>query len=62
MAKTVTVSVEFDAQKYQALVAFAEQKNIDVSAELTKNLEKIYQRIVPATVKKYLDNISGPKE
>ncbi|MFR5141669.1 MAG: DUF6103 family protein [Acutalibacteraceae bacterium] len=45
----------FDAEKVKAMRTYAEQKGIDLDAEITKVLERKYIQIVPKPVREYID-------
>ena len=45
----------FDAEKVKAMRTYAEQKGIDLDAEITKILERKYIQIVPKPVREYID-------
>lgn len=45
----------FDAEKVKAMRTYAEQKGIDLDAEITKILERKYVQIVPRPVREYID-------
>lgn len=49
------VSVYIDDDKYLALKMGVQQKGTSVEEELAQAMEGLYQRVVPANVRTYLD-------
>ena len=49
------VSVYYDEDKYLALEMYAQQKGSSVPEELTQAMDGLYQRVVPANVRAFLD-------
>ena len=64
MKKCITVT--YDELKLLALRQHAEQRGISVEAELAQAAESMYQKLVPATVKAFVqmqtEAMSGKKE
>ena len=52
--KNSIVSVSFDEEKLSAVRRYMQKKNADLEEELTAQLEKLYQKYVPATVQEYI--------
>ncbi len=59
MAKKITFTLEFDAQKLAAIRTFAAEKGVDLEAEFGAFLEKKYKQIVPKNVRQYIDGLNG---
>jgi hypothetical protein len=54
--KKVTISVEYDEDKMKALKYFLKQKGEDdVPEKLVDALESLYKRVVPITVREYIE-------
>ena len=53
MKKSVTVSV--DAEKLTALEMYLGQKNLNLSDELEKFAEQLYQKYVPSNVREFIE-------
>ena len=45
----------FDAEKVKAMRTYAEQKGVDLEAEIAEVLEKKYVQLVPKSVREYID-------
>ena len=64
MKKCITVT--YDELKLLALRQHAEQRGISIEAELTQTVEAMYQKLVPATVKAFVqmqtEAMNGKKE
>lgn len=52
--KNSTVSLSFDEEKLSAVRRYMQKKNTHLEKELTVQLEKLYQKYVPATVQEYI--------
>ena len=52
--KKINISITFDEEKLTALKMYLGQKNMTVEKELTKALEALYGKPVPAGVREYL--------
>lgn len=50
-----SVSVYFDEDKYLALEMYAQQKGSSVAEELAQAMDGLYQKVVPANVRAFLD-------
>jgi hypothetical protein len=61
MTKKTTVSVELDAEKYRAICYYAGKKNMDVQAELSGYLQRLYERHVPAGTREFIENAGEPE-
>lgn len=52
--KNSTVSVSFEDEKLNAVKRYMKKKNTDLEEELSAQLEKLYQKYVPAGVQEYI--------
>ena len=52
--KKATITISFDEVKLDAIKKFMDKKNTNVDTELTKDLQKLYEKYVPASVREYL--------
>lgn len=50
-----TVSVQIPEEKLSAIEMYLEQKNTTLAAELDKQVEQIYSKVVPQNVREYID-------
>ena len=57
--KKINVSVSYDEEKLSTLRLYLEQKGMQVEDELTKSLDALYTRNVPAGVREFLNLRSG---
>lgn len=53
MKKSVTVSIE--AEKLTALEMYLGQKNLNLSGELEKFSEQLYQKYVPSNIREFIE-------
>lgn len=60
--KKVSVSVSYDEEKLSTLRLYLEQKGMQVEDELTKSLDTLYAKNVPAGVREFLNLRSGNAE
>ncbi len=60
--KKVTISISYDEDKLSALKLYLDQKQTQVENELTKALDSLYSKNVPAGVRDFLDMRSGAVE
>ena len=51
--KKLTIKLNLDERKYDALHTFSTQKGIDIDAEFVAYFEKMYKKIVPKAVREY---------
>ena len=49
------ISISFDEEKLSALKIYLESKNSNLEDELNKTMDMLYQRTVPANVRKYIE-------
>lgn len=52
--KKVTVSIQYDEEKINALKIFAPKNNVSVEAELVSALDRIYNKNVPKEVRDFI--------
>ena len=57
--KNVTVKLKFDPKKYTAVCQFMEEKGLDIEAELSEEVNRRYQKHVPAAVRKYIEGTAA---
>ena len=50
-----TISVQISEEKLSAIEMYLEQKNTTLSAELDKQVEQIYAKVVPQNVREYIE-------
>lgn len=50
-----SISVSYDEERYQAIQFYAQQKGVSIETELAGTLEGLFQKVVPANVRYYLD-------
>jgi len=53
-AKYGTVSVNYDAERLNALYKYMGDKNLNLELEIFDMIERLYERHVPPTVKEYI--------
>ena len=59
--KKISVSVSYDEEKLSTLRLYLEQKGMQVEDELTKSLDTLYAKNVPAGVREFLRQKVEPK-
>lgn len=52
--KNTNVSISFEDEKLNAVKRYMRKKNTDLEEELSAQLEKLYQKYVPAGVQEYI--------
>lgn len=57
--KKTTITVSYDEEKYKALKMYLERKDMTIDEELTKALDVLYNKTVPADVRRFLEMMSG---
>ena len=60
--KKVTISISYDEEKLSALKLYLDQKQMQVEDELTKALDALYCKNVPAGVRDFFNLRAGPAE
>ncbi len=57
--KKTTITISYDEERISALRLYLDQRGTQVEDELTKSLDTLYGKAVPAGVREYLDLRSG---
>lgn len=52
--KKTTISISFDDEKLAATRRYMSKKNIDLDKELAEQVERLYEKYVPANVQEYI--------
>ena len=52
------ISITISEEKLSAIEMYLEQKNTTLAAELDKQVEQIYAKVVPQNVREYIDMVS----
>lgn len=52
--KSTNISISFEDEKLSAVQRYMKKKNTDLEEELSAQLEKLYQKYVPAGVQEYI--------
>lgn len=60
--KNIAVTISYDEEKFSALKLYLEQRGTQVEGELTKALDTLYTKTVPAGVREYIELRSGNTE
>ena len=60
--KKVTISISYDEEKLSALKLYLDQKQMQVEDELTKALDALYCKNVPAGVRDFFNLRAGTSE
>lgn len=50
------IKIQFPEEKMEALSYFMEQKDLEIEKMLTEYLEKTYEKMVPAPVRKFMES------
>jgi hypothetical protein len=53
--KKDTISISLEAEKLRAIKKYMEKKEADLQAEMADQLQKLYEKYVPANVREYID-------
>lgn len=53
--KKATITISYDEEKLNALKLYLGQKEIQPEDELTKALDTLYSKVVPANVREYIE-------
>ena len=56
--KKDTIRISLEAEKLRAINRYMEKKDIDIQDELAEQLQKLYEKHVPANVREYIDEKS----
>ena len=57
--KKVNITISYDEEKLNTLKVYLQDKQVTVEDELVKNLDTMYQKMVPASVRDYFINRAG---
>lgn len=52
--KKTTISISFEDEKLAATRRYMSKKNIDLDKELAEQVERLYEKYVPANVQEYI--------
>ena len=55
--KKDTIVISLEAEKLRAIKKYMEKKEADLQAEMEDQLQKLYEKYVPANVREYIDAI-----
>lgn len=58
--KQGNLAISFEEEKLAALRRYMGKKELDLEAELTDALTKLYKKYVPAPVREYIDETDAP--
>ena len=58
--KQVNLTIAFEEEKHNALKWYMGKKELELEAELTDALMKLYEKYVPAPVREYIDGRTEP--
>lgn len=58
--KQANLTIPFDEEKLAALRRYMGKKELNLEAELTDALTKLYEKYVPAPVREYIDETDAP--
>ena len=53
--KKDTIAISLEAEKLRAIKKYMEKKEADLQAEMADQLQKLYEKYVPANVREYID-------
>ena len=53
--KKDTIVISLEAEKLRAIKKYMEKKEADLQAEMAEQLQKLYEKYVPANVREYID-------
>ena len=57
--KKVNITISYDEEKLNTLKVYLQDKQVTVEDELVKNLDTMYQKMVPASVRDYFIKRAG---
>lgn len=52
--KKETIAISLEAEKLRAIKKYMEKKEADLQAEMADQLQKLYEKYVPANVREYI--------
>ncbi|WP_101910036.1 DUF6103 family protein [Marasmitruncus massiliensis] len=53
--KKENITVQMDGEKLRAVKRYMEKKDVDLTKELCDQLQRLYEKFVPASVREYID-------
>ncbi|MHB8061435.1 MAG: DUF6103 family protein [Ruminiclostridium sp.] len=53
--KKDTIAISLDAEKLRAINKYMEKKDADLQGEMAEQLQRLYEKYVPANVREYID-------
>ena len=53
--KKDTIAISIDAEKLRAIKKYMEKKEADLQKEMAEQLQRLYEKYVPANVREYID-------
>lgn len=53
--KKDTIAISLDAEKLRAINKYMEKKDADLQGEMVEQLQRLYEKYVPANVREYID-------
>ncbi len=53
--KKDTIAISLDAEKLRAIKKYMEKKEADLQKEMAEQLQRLYEKYVPANVREYID-------
>ena len=59
--KQSTIQISFDDEKLKALKRYIAKRDSTLEAELQKAAQRLYEKVVPAPVREYIDEADLPE-
>jgi len=53
--KKESITIQMEAEKLRAVKRYMEKKDTDLEQELCDHLQRLYEKLVPANVREYID-------
>lgn len=53
--KKESITIQMDGEKLRAVKRYMEKKDADLTKELCSQLQRLYEKYVPASVREYID-------
>ncbi|WP_033117676.1 MULTISPECIES: DUF6103 family protein [Eubacteriales] len=53
--KKESITIQMDGEKLRAVKRYMEKKDADLELELCDQLQRLYEKFVPASVREYID-------
>lgn len=53
--KKESITIQMDGEKLRAVKRYMEKKDADLTKELCDQLQRLYEKYVPASVREYID-------